>query len=116
MRTQEEHGNLQAEERGLSGNNATDILVLDLQSPKATRKEVSLADIAQSVTFCYGGERRQRPHFSQASQGPVGDASQYVNWTSLLVKNLPANSEVNGLIPGPGRFYMPWGKALCHSH
>ena len=24
-------------------------------------------------------------------------------------KNLPANAEDIGSIPGPGRFYMPWG-------
>ena len=73
MKTKQEHGNLQAEERGLTGNNATDILVLDLQSPKAMRKEMSVVDTTQSVTFCYGSERRQRPHFNQASQNPVGN-------------------------------------------
>ena len=26
-----------------------------------------------------------------------------------LVKNLPANAGVTGLIPGLGRFHMPWG-------
>ena len=29
------------------------------------------------------------------------------------VKNLPANVGDTGLIPGLGRFYMPWGNQAC---
>ena len=34
-------------------------------------------------------------------------------WASLVVKNPPANAGDMGLIPGPGRFHVPWSNWAC---
>ena len=31
-------------------------------------------------------------------------------------RNPPANAGDMGLIPGPGRFHMPWSKPMCHNY
>ena len=82
-------------------------------SPASGVSEQQRVEEGCSTTFFFCSDQLLRPGMGEKVGRENSNLQNKHLGTSLAVqwiKNLPANAEVTGLIPGPGGFHMPWNR------